>query len=483
MSDLPAIEIGGLVLAAIHLLGLIAAIDALFKARTAQGAVAWILSLLLLPLFALPAYLLFGSRKFQGYTDARRAGDARIHRLTRLLEQELVPRVRASFDQVHAEYGAFERLARLPFARYNRAELLIDGEATFEAIFAALASAEHYVLAQFYIVRDDALGRRFQQALIDCARRGARVWLLYDSIGCVGLPEGWLRPLRDAGVEVSGFGGAPGRRAWRFQLNFRNHRKVVVVDGRVAFVGGHNVGDEYLGKAADSRLRPWRDTHVAVHGPAAIATQISFLEDWYWMRRELLPLRWDFDPAEALDDQRVLVAPSGPADDLDTCSLLFVQLINSASQRAWIVSPYFVPDEALIEALQLAVLRGVDVRVLLPERPDHRIVWLAAFAYLEDTLPHGVRVFRYARGFLHQKVALIDDRYATVGTANMDNRSFRLNFEITLLFTDGEILGAIERMLRRDFADSRELRCTEVDRRGRLFRLMARFARLFAPVL
>ncbi len=480
MSDLSAIEIGGAMLALVHLLGLITAVDALFKARTAQGSIAWILSLLLVPLFALPAYLLFGSRKFSGYTDARRAGDAKIHRLTRLLEQELVPRVRASFDTRHPEYQALERLVRLPFARFNEARLLIDGEATFAAMFKALEEAGEYVLAQFYIVRDDGLGKRFQSALIACAARGVRVHLLYDSIGCYALPERYLRALVDAGVRVSGFGGAPGRKAWRFQINFRNHRKILVIDGRTAFVGGHNVGDEYLGR--DPKLRPWRDTHVQVHGPAAIGLQISFLEDWFWMRGKMLALKWDFDASQARADQRVLVAPSGPADDVDTCSLLFIQLINSANQRVWIVSPYFVPDEALISALQLAVFRGVDVRILLPEKPDHRIVWLAAFAYLEDTLLYGVRVFRYMRGFLHQKVALIDDRYASVGTANLDNRSFRLNFEITLLFTDADATGAVERMFRKDFADSREVHMAEINRRAS-FRFAARLARLFAPLL
>ncbi len=483
MSDLAVLEISAWLLSALHLLGLFAAVDALFKARTAQGAIAWLLALLLLPLLSLPAYLLFGTRKFQGYTNARRVDDARVRRLTRRIDHELVSRVRAPFDSRHPEYHTFERLVRLPFARFNHCELLIDGEATFSALFAALEQARSYVLAQFYIVRDDALGRRFAAALIACVRRGVSVRLLYDAIGSHALPSAYLHDLRDAGVKLSAFGGAPERKrkSWRFQVNFRNHRKVVVIDGHTTFVGGHNVGDEYLGK--DPSLRPWRDTHVMVRGPAALGAQLSFLEDWYWMTGEVPSLRWEFEPSEAVGDQRVLVLPSGPADDVETCSLMFIQLIDAARERIWIVSPYFVPDEAVIAALQLAVFRGVDVRILLPRRPDHRLVWLAAFAYLEETVGQGIRVFRYLDGFLHQKVALIDDRYAAVGTANLDNRSFRLNFEITLLFADGGMTGAVERMLRRDFHRAVEFRREEIDRQGALFRFGARLARLFAPVL
>src|SRR5207244_2541871 len=205
--------------------------------------------------------------------------------------------------------------------------------------------------------------------------------------------------------------------------NFRNHRKIVVVDGRDAYVGGLNVGDEYLGRSA--RFGAWRDTHVAISGPAVKAVQISFVDAWHWSTGEVPQLDWSVEPKKC-GGKAVLVMPSGPVDRLDTCTLFFVHAIQSARRRLWIASPYFVPDAAILVALQLAVLRGVDVRIMLPSKPDHRLPWLASFSYLKDTLPWGVKMYRYQDGFLHQKVLLIDDDLASVGTANLDMRSLRL---------------------------------------------------------
>ncbi len=265
-------------------------------------------------------------------------------------------------------------------------------------------------------------------------------------------------------------------------MNFRNHRKIVVVDGQTAFVGGHNVGDEYVNKGPDPSLQPWRDTHVEVFGPAVLGIQLAFVEDWYWMTDRIPDITTD--PVAATDaDQRILVLPSGPADTLDTCGLLFTQLIHSAQRRLWIVSPYFVPDDAVVSALQLAALRGVDVRIMLPDRVEHLLVHLAKFSYLEEALPVGIRFFCYEAGYLHQKVILVDEDMAGIGTANLDNRSFRLNFEITLLFADQGCVQEIATMLEADFAHCREMSLDEVQQRSLWFRIATRIARLFSPIL
>jgi len=354
----------------------------------------------------------------------------------------------------------------------------LNGAATFDAIFAAFDEAKEYILAQFYIINDDGLGRRFKERLIAAARRGVKVCLLYDDVGSHALPGRYLKDLTDAGVEVGRFSG--GRR-WlgRFKLNFRNHRKIVVVDGTVGFVGGLNVGDEYLGK--DSKVGAWRDTHVKVVGPVVQCVQVSWLEDWQWATGSMPPLNWKPQPAPGGEDGIAFCLPSSPADRFETCTLFFLHAINSAKNRVWIASPYFVPDEQFISALQLAALRGVDVRILLPARSDNPLVHLSSFTFLPELEKPGVQTWRYNAGFLHEK-ALIVDESCGIGTANFDNRSFRLNFEITMLFAEPSIVQAVEKMFEADFARSTRATAADYTARPWWFRLAARTCHLMAPV-
>lgn len=466
----------------LELAAIAAAIEALIRARTPQGAIAWSLFLIMFPLLGLPTYLIFGDRKFSGYVDARRSGDQPLQQLAQEMRENLPKSLQASFGAHEADHRVLTQLARMPFSGGNSSRLLINGEATFGAIFDAIAQAQDYVLLQFYRVRDDALGQELGRRLIERAAAGVRIYFLYDRIGSNELSNTFVRELQDAGVQTAIFRGSGHGRFRPFRINFRNHRKIVVVDGHTAFVGGHNVGDEYVSKSPKSALRPWRDTHIEVQGPAVLGIQLTFIEDWYWVKRQIPPIRTEpvrIDNA----DQRILVLPSGPADELDTCGLLFTELIHSARRRLWIVSPYFVPDDAVVSALQLAALRGVDVRIMLPERVDHLLVYLAKYSYLRETLPLGIRFFSYQAGFLHQKVILVDDSVAGIGTANLDNRSFRLNFEITLLLIDRQCVAAVETMLESDFTRCSEMSLSEIQQRSFWFQLATRIARLFSPVL
>ena len=313
---------------------------------------------------------------------------------------------------------------------------------------------------------------------MDKARQGVRVYFLYDEVGSHDLPAAYTEELKAAGIHVSAFNTRKGR-GNRFQINFRNHRKVVVVDGRAAWIGGHNVGDEYLGKSP--KFGHWRDTHVRIVGPAVLEAQLSFVEDWHWAVESVPELNWL--PVEAGDaSQPVLIVPSSPADQLETATLMFLDAINFARKRIWIASPYFVPDDSIVDALQLAGLRGVDVRILIPDKPDHLLVFLAAYSYFAEAGRTGVRFFRYTDGFLHEKAMLIDDQVATVGTANFDNRSFRLNFEITAVVVDSVFAAMVGRMFETDFQNAREMDPRELDEKFWGFRLAVRLARLTAPI-
>ena len=461
-----------------EVLGVISAVHAVMSTRTSQGAIAWAVSLVTLPYVAVPAYWVFGRSKFQGYVLARRSADDRTDpiedRIIESLDAYRVPEA----DRLEATSAA-EGLADMPVLRNNSVELLIDGDATFESILTGIEQAEEYVLVQFYIVRDDDLGRALKDRLIAKAREGLRVFFLYDEIGSHALSARYIADLREAGVDIREFNTRKGRRN-RFQLNFRNHRKIVVTDGRVAWIGGHNVGDEYLGK--DPKFGHWRDTHVRIEGPAVLKAQISFAEDWYWATNEVPGLSWEAKPASNGGDARVLIIPTGPADDLETCNLMFVHAISTAQERIWIASPYFVPEHSVIVALQLAGLRGVDVRILIPDNPDHLLVYLAAYSYFDDAGRTGAKFYRYQDGFLHEKAMLIDDQVATVGTANFDNRSFRLNFEITAAVGDPAFIAEVEQMFENDFARSRLMEEGEYDRKPWWFRLGVKLARLTAPI-
>ena len=377
-----------------HVLGFLSSIHSVMSTRTSQGAIAWAVTLNTFPYLAVPAYWVFGRSKFQGYVNARRNTDDRTERIEReVIETASSYRVPEA-DRSEAASAA-EGLAGMPVLKGNRVDLLIDGDATFKSILAGIDEAKEYVLVQFYIVHDDGLGRALKEHLIAKAKEGVRVYFLYDEIGSHALPNGYKKELGDAGVDVREFNTRKGSRN-RFQLNFRNHRKIVVTDGRVAWIGGHNVGDEYLGK--DPEFGHWRDTHVRIEGPAVLNAQISFLEDWHWATDTLPKLSWTAHPAPDGSDSRVLIIPTGPADDLETCNLMFVHAINSAQKRIWIASPYFVPEHSVIVALQLAGLRGVDVRILVPDNPDQMLVYMAAYSYFDEASQTGVKFYRYQDG-------------------------------------------------------------------------------------
>ncbi len=463
-------------LIAFYIVGILHMLHALMHVRTSQGTIAWVLSLLTVPFFAIPLYWMLGRTRFTVDVGGRRRKDRRLARIAEDMHQRLL-----KLEVDIPDDDAFERAARLlgglPFTRGNHLTPLIDGDETFDRIFKVIAEAKSYLCICFFIVKNDKLGIRFQQALIDRARAGVKIHFLFDEIGSHKLPRRYLRDLKDAGVQCHPFG--VNRHWWsRLQLNFRNHRKIIVSDGEVALIGGLNVGDEYLGR--DQRFGGWRDTHLELRGPVVQATQLVFLEDWFWASNQVPELHWETGPEPA--DQIAAVIPTGPADPADSWQLIVAEAANSARSRLWITSPYFVPDEGVLTALQTAAIRGVDVRILIPERADHRLVWLSAFSYYEQSLPFGIRIFRYDRGFLHQKVMLVDQRLAAIGTANLDNRSFRLNFEITAFSPDPVFVGQIARMLETDFEHARQAEMSDFSDRSFLFRSLCRAARLLAPI-
>jgi len=467
-----------LITTAFYIAGIIAAIDAVMTTRTPQGAIAWSVSLVTFPFVAVPAYLVFGRSKFEGMSQAYSERQDQINELITDVRAEMEPWYIGA-DDSPSWNRALTRLAKRGLTRGNRVELLVNGESTFDSILEGVAQAREYILFQFYMIHDDRLGRRVQRALIERAKAGVRVYVLYDEVGSEGLGEDYLNKLEEAGVEVSAFKPTQGFTN-RFQLNFRNHRKMVVVDGRVGWVGGHNVGDEYLG--LDPEFSPWRDTHVRIEGPAAILLQGVILEDWYWATRTIPEVSWSPEPARD-SDQKVMILASAPIGKFETASLYFVTALNAAKERIWLSAPYFVPDDAVMKALQLATLRGVDVRIITSGKADSLPVQLAGYYFIDQLADLDIQFYAYTPGFLHEKVLLIDDSISVVGTHNFDNRSFRLNFEVAAMIDDEAFASEMEAMFERDFQHSKIIEKDWFNQQPFWWQLGVRLARLAAPVL
>jgi cardiolipin synthase len=450
-----------------HLLGILAAMHAVMHTRTPQGAIGWALGLLFLPYVTLLPYLYLGSNRFLGYLSNQQV-QLSAH------GDELRP---GQPDNAGcSRYAAISAMQGRPFRSGHQATLLIDGQAAFAAMMAAMSEARHSLLVQFFIFHDDELGRRVQQLLLERAAAGVAVCVLYDGVGSHDLPRHYVEKLRAGGVAIHAF--ATHRWRNRFQLNFRNHRKIVVVDGTRAFIGGLNVGDEYLGLKPP--LAPWRDTHMELRGPAVSDLQQLFARDWQWITGKAPPM---LPSSPCNGNARALIVASGPADPQETCSLFFTAAIHAARTRLWLATPYFVPDNAVLAALRLAAARGVDVRILIPSRPDHRTVFLASTLHAFEALTAGIRIYRYQPGFTHQKVLLIDDDTAAVGSMNLDSRSFRLNFEVTGLIVDPVFASDVETMLTHDFAKALLVDKSEYLDAPYLRRVAMHVARLFDPLL
>ena len=486
ISTTKLISIYSVVSLAVHGLGILNAAHAVMKVKSSRAAIAWSLSLISLPWAAIPLYWILGKSKFEGYSATIQAAYKTHQDLVELAYSETLD-FKARLPE---EFTAIEKIADaftgLPFTTHNAVKLLVDGKETYPHMLEEIEQATDYILLQSYIIHDDEIGRDFKRSLINKAQQGIDIHLLYDGIGARDLPRQYIQELEAAGVIVSSFRSSKGIKT-RFQLNFRNHRKILIVDGKVGFVGGLNIGDEYLGR--DKKLGDWRDTHLQLKGPSVQCLQRTFLSDWYWATQEVPEVSWHAQVASELD-QTAFILATGPADKLEACSLFFLNLINHAKKRLWIASPYFVPDGSTLNALRLAAIRGVDVRIILPNRPDQRLVYACSFSYYDSLEQVGIQLYRYQPGFMHQKVILCDDQIAGVGTVNLDNRSFFLNFEVmTFVIQEEEkhngraFIQDVEAMLERDFERSRLVDFSKWKQKPFWFKLSARIARLVAPIL
>ena len=451
--------------------------------RHPLATIAWILSLALLPVAGFPIYYLLGPRRL------RRKKSRRALALNRIGAS--LPDLRALTDPslgiVHEKLDVRRRQliglalnnSQAPLSTGNQARLLRNGSACYEAIERALQEARHHVHFQSYIFEPDQVGSRFRDLLVERAKAGVEVRLLVDAVGSAALAPRFLQPLQRAGAELGVFNRVSFA---RFRpANFRNHRKIVVVDGEVGFTGGLNVGDEYLGRARAAGA--WRDTHLELRGPAVRGLQRIFVEDWNFATGHTVTAPAYFPERTGEGGELVQIVGSGPDRDWQAIQQLFFAAIASAQERVLLTTAYFVPDEPTLCALVTAALRGVDVQLLLPRHTDSLTARAAGRSYFDELLRAGVRLFEYLPGMLHAKTLVVDRAFCAVGSANFDQRSFRLNFEVSALIYGETVADQLATVFDQDLTVSREITPEEREARGFGQRLTEAAARVFSPLL
>jgi cardiolipin synthase len=452
--------------------------------KETTSALAWCLLVILLPILGIVFFVLFG------YQHVHRPVARKARHRARFRETHPVvhPHREALPIEADTGWGGMARLAQRfdasPLTSGNLVDIYHDGQPAYDAKIEAIRSAQQHIHLEYFIFQPDESGRLFLEELIKKARQGVEVRLVYDAMGSHHLRRRFLQPLIDAGGKTTAFLPVDPLRK-RIQVNLRNHRKILIVDGKVGFTGGLNIGDEYLGKVP--RYGFWRDTHLRLQGPMVAALQRVFTEDWDFAYGEPLkgPAYYPPPPATEHPEAQVplQVIYSGPDQPQNAIREIYFAAILRARRRLWIASPYFVPDAGIYDALRLAGNLGVDVRLLCLFRPDKWVPYFAARYYFGDVLQAGVKVYQYTKGMMHSKVILVDGEWASVGSANLDNRSLHLNFELNCLIYSPERVAELEELFVRDLDTAVRLEPDVFACRPVAGRLIENACRLLSPVL
>lgn len=472
----------------ITLLNIILAVTVIFlERRNVSSTWAWLMILFFIPVFGFILYLILGQklrkRKFSKLLgDSQRIIEDTVERQRLLMEEGKMTYA----DQEMVEYQDMIYMnlqtSNALYTRDNNVDIYIDGNEKFDALLQDIEAAEHHIHLEYYIVRNDQLGRRLVNALVEKAKQGVEVRFLYDHIGSLNLTSRFFKQLHEVGGRTVAF--FPSRIPYvNLKINYRNHRKLVIVDGKIGYIGGFNIGDEYLGLS--KRFGNWRDTHLRVSGSAVLQMQAQFLMDWNLATSDKVKLQWQYFPASILPLGRIgmQIVSSGPDSEYQQIKEAYIKMIYSAKKTICMQTPYFIPDESLMTALKIAAASGIDVRIMLPKNRDHFFVYWATHSYLEELLASGVKCYMYEDGFLHAKTLVIDSKIASVGTANLDIRSFKLNFEVNAFIYDTKTTEELHRIFEEDMKNSMLLTKEIYEARPLLNRFKESISRLLSPIL
>ncbi len=466
-------------LIAIYIYSLASAISVLLlENRNAVKSLSWILVMIFLPYLGLFFYLVLG----QNYRKQKLISKKSIRRITDR------PGNKFNIDPLSTNriFKNYYQLIQLLFkngesAAYsnNKIEVLAEGFSTFDAMFDAISSAKEHIHIEFFIFEDDLISNKLRELLISKAKQGVRVRMIYDFLGSWVLSKKYLHTLEKAGVYARPF--LPFKlRLGRSKINFRNHRKLLVVDGKIGFTGGLNVADRYV---YGNTLGIWRDTFVKFEGAAVHGLQQMFLIDWYFVEGKLITDLKYFPQPEEYNENLVQIVSSGPDTDWESIMQGICFAIMTSKKYVYIHSPYFVPTDAILNAMQVASLSGVDIRLMLPEKSDSRLSDYCTSSYIQQVLDAGIKVYRYNKGFLHSKAIVIDDFISIVGSANMDERSFTSNFEMNAFIYEKGTAIHLKELFFNDLKNCYELNSEQWSNRTKGQKLKESSARLFSPLV
>lgn len=470
-----------------HALVSLAVIISVLRQRSDPMAMlAWILAAVALPVLGPVLYIAMGSNRVLNRATRKRT---RVNRKLRQRGMDVEPGVPSADYAVAAALPEDlarierlgERLSRIPATAGNSVRVYHDSNETYAVLAQAIRSARRHIHLEYYIWQPDETGRQFRDLLIDKARAGVECRVLLDAVGCLKLTRGFTDPMTEAGVKLAFFLPLFPLRRRRWSPHLRNHRKIAVIDGDLAFMGSQNIGDEYRGRL--QRLSPWLDSHMRVQGPAALYLQQVFAEDWLFAARESLRGDDYFSTPRIAGDSVVQPLPSGPDSDIASLSQIIFAAVTQAQASIDIATPYFVPSEPLRMALLHARFRGVRVRIVVPSRSDNRLVLWAGRSFYDELLDEGVEIYEFGEGMLHSKFIIIDNRWLLLGSANMDIRSFRLNFEITAVVYDERQARELSNVISGYCDRSKRISQREIWGRGLHLQVLEGAARLFSPLL
>lgn len=448
---------------------------------------AWVMVLIFLPFLGMLLYLLFGQpyrKNKKRYTDAYSNPD--IHDLA---SQQLTAIEQGTFSYSSVEAENWQHLIRMnlksetaPFTQNNRLQIFSDGKRKFEALFKDIEAAKIHVHLEYYIINDDEIGTSLLQLLTKKAQQGVQVLVLYDDIGSKSLPRSFFKAFEQAGGRTAA--SLPSKLPFgNPRVNYRNHRKIAVIDGKVGYNGGFNVGDEYLGKV--EKFGYWRDTHLRLEGEAVHSLQHWFIKDWNETSKKY-PLKHEenfFPPSASVKGAGMQVVVSGPDEEIDQIKNGYLRMISQARKSVYIQTPYLIPDLAVLDALRTAALSGIDVRIMIPDKPDHIFVYSASLSFARELARAGVKIYTYRNGFLHAKTVVVDGKVSSIGSANMDVRSFTLNYEANVFVYDAETAEDMVRLFLNDVKLSKELTPEYFEQLSLFKRFRLQVAQLVAPIL
>lgn len=479
-----------LILEILYLLIIIAVcIRIIYDTHSTTKTLAYVLLVIFVPIFGMFFYFSFGInyRKRKIYNKSL---------FEEKVEKQLTLRLKDSQSQIFKEhpelFNKFSGLSKLilnqdtfPLTTLNSVELLNNGEEKFPKVLEAIDAAQNHIHIEYYIFENDNIGSLLINKLIEKAKEGIKVRFIYDDFGSRGIRKNQLKEMWDAGVEAYPFYKIK-IIALANRLNYRNHRKIIVVDGKVGFVGGINVSDKYINSQESNQKLYWRDTHLKIEGQAVLSLQYIFIGDWNYCSKERIEPNSTYFPkfdTDKTDNKIVQIVASGPDSDSPLILQSICKAISLAKEEILIVSPYFIPGEVLKENLLIAAASGVKVKLLVPGISDSKLVNFASRSYFTLLIDSGVEIYRYNKGFVHSKTMVIDREVAIVGTANMDLRSFDLNFEVNAMIYDTAIATELQESFYQDLKDSTQIDKTEWENRPMHIQLAEKISGLFSPLL